>query len=69
MNDALVIDGSGDFELDLDPNSTYVLNWFAEGKPKSNFRITVSSPAESSYQLNKALGSSGKDTGTHIIES
>jgi len=69
MNDSLIIDGSGDFEMNLEPRTTHMLTWFAEGTPKSNFRITVSSPAESSFQMHKALGKSGKDTGIHYIES
>jgi len=69
MNDALIIDGNGDFEMDLESGTMNILTWFVEGVPKSNFRITVSSPVEASFQINKSLGISGKDTGTHIVES
>lgn len=69
LNDEMIIDGSGDFESTIQVNSLNLLTWYAEGMPKSNYRITVSSPAESSLQLNKSIGSKGKDTGFHNVET
>jgi len=69
LNDTLIIDGSGDFEMDLEQDSTNLLTWFTEGSPKSHFRITVSSPLESSLQLNKVIESSGRDSGVHYIKT
>jgi len=69
LNDTMIIDGSGDFETTIHEESFNLLTWYVEGTPKSNYRITVSSPLDSSLQLNKSLGSKGKDTGFHNIES
>ncbi|HKL02084.1 MAG TPA: hypothetical protein VJ911_00360 [Cryomorphaceae bacterium] len=69
LNDLLIIDGSGDFESELSSNTDNMITWYVEGKPKSNFRITVSSPAESSFQVNKALGPKGKDSGIYTVQT
>ncbi|MCA1764422.1 MAG: hypothetical protein ABR574_05980 [Cryomorphaceae bacterium] len=69
LNDVVIIDGSGDFETELDPNTENLITWYVEGKPKSSFRITISSPAESSFQINKALSLRGKETGVHIVQT
>jgi len=69
LNDKMIIDGNGDFESTIQEKSFNLLTWYVEGIPKSNYRITVSSPSESSLQINKSVGAKGKDTGYHNVES
>lgn len=69
MNDDMILPGEGgDLELSLEKGKKYYLNWYVEGRAKSHFRISVSSPKEAELHLSKILDSNGSDFGYFPFE-
>ncbi|HCW08640.1 MAG TPA: hypothetical protein DGG95_14875 [Cytophagales bacterium] len=51
-------------EVELEEGKDYIIHWFVKGGAGTQYSLTISSPKEAQFHLNKMLQASGKDVGS-----
>lgn len=63
LNDMCIAENTGVWEREIDPGSTYIIQWFVNGRKGSSYSVTISNPNEAEFHLTRTIGQTEKDFG------
>ena len=63
LDDQLIANGSQSIDIELPDEEEFILHWLVKAPKGTTYSVSISSPKEAQYQLNKIIAKSEKDSG------
>jgi hypothetical protein len=63
LDSTTIVSGSGTASLPLTAGQSYVVQWYVDAAPGSDYMVRITSPGEARINLRRRLKGDGKDYG------